>query len=117
MEPLTDDEIAEYGRRLTALRAELQRTLAGGEERARPVELTTAQGRVSRVDAMQQQQMALAEQRRIQARLRGVEQALKRVAEGEYGECGRCGGGIDRRRLEVRPEGPLCVPCTRALGG
>lgn len=117
MHELTDAEIEALAARLRAIERELRATLDTASDRTAPVELTTAQGRVSRMDAMQQQQMALAERRRHEARLGGVEAALRRVADEEYGWCTRCGEPIGLRRLQVKPEGPLCLACTRALGG
>ena len=43
-------------------------------------------------------------------RLRQVEEALKRIEEGTYGICRRCGADIGRERLEALPEA-LFVPC------
>ena len=38
-------------------------------------------------------------------------QALRRVAEGQYGTCERCRGEIPLERLEIRPHARFCVPC------
>lgn len=43
-----------------------------------------------------------------------VEDALTRVADGSYGQCGSCGGAIAPERLEVLPEARLCTPCQAA---
>jgi DnaK suppressor protein len=40
-------------------------------------------------------------------------QALRRMADGTYGICERCGGRIPFERLEVLPETRLCAPCQR----
>lgn len=40
-----------------------------------------------------------------------VDRALKRIDEGTYGTCTRCGDTIPRTRLEAMPEAELCVPC------
>ena len=115
MDELTDDQIAALRQRLHALRAELTASLT--DARTETVELSSAQGRVSRVDALQQQQMALAEKRRNEARLGQIAAALRRIDEDDYGWCTRCGEPIGLKRLSVRPEGALCLACTRALGG
>jgi len=115
MHELTDDQIAAFAQQLRELRAELQASLA--DARTETVELSSAQGRVSRVDALQQQQMALAEKRRNEARIRAIDAALKRVEDEDYGFCTRCGEPIGARRLGVRPEGPMCLACTQSLGG
>ncbi len=43
--------------------------------------------------------------------LKKVEEALRRIEEGTFGECDECGEEIERRRLEARPTATLCVSC------
>lgn len=43
--------------------------------------------------------------------LKKVEDALKRIESGEFGECEECGEDIELRRLEARPTATLCVSC------
>ena len=45
------------------------------------------------------------------AELRQINRALKRMDEGNYGECAVCGQPIDTRRLEVLPYSDRCVRC------
>ncbi|MBE0476529.1 MAG: TraR/DksA C4-type zinc finger protein [Coriobacteriia bacterium] len=40
-----------------------------------------------------------------------VEQALERLANGDYGLCRRCGEAIALERLKAMPSAELCVPC------
>jgi DnaK suppressor protein len=40
-------------------------------------------------------------------------QALRRMAEGGYGSCERCGAGIPLERLASLPHARFCVPCQR----
>ena len=40
-----------------------------------------------------------------------IDAALRRVAEGEYGFCVKCGAQINAERLETVPETPFCTPC------
>ena len=42
-----------------------------------------------------------------------VADALARIASGTFGICPRCHGPIPVARLELRPAGRYCVPCTR----
>ncbi len=97
--------------RLEELRDEIRELLRGTAEDARPVDLDQPIGRVSRADAMQQQSMLAANRATAQRRQQQVEAALRRIAEGEYGECAACGEDIDPRRLLAQPEAPLCVAC------
>jgi DnaK suppressor protein len=94
--------------RLEALRAASETTA----DNRRPVELDqTSVGRISRMDAMQGQAMALATERRRHDEARRVEGAIKRIDEGEYGYCIACGEEIAAKRLEVDPTTPTCIAC------
>lgn len=72
-------------------------------------------GRLSRMDAMQQQAMAQATERRRQAERSRIKAALARLDEGEWGYCGNCGEDIAPKRLEHDPSVGTCVKC--ASGG
>lgn len=104
---------------LDALRASLVARLAGlraisetTADNRRPVELDqTSVGRLSRMDAMQVQAMALATERRRHDEARRVEAAIRRIDEGEYGYCISCGEQIAAKRLAVDPTIPTCIRC------
>jgi DnaK suppressor protein len=96
---------------LEELRGELRAGLERGAEDVAPVSPDAAIGRLTRQDAMQAQQMALALRRRNQVRLQQVESALDRLDRGEFGICVRCEEEIALARLRVRPEAPLCLNC------
>lgn len=68
-------------------------------------------GRLSRMDAMQQQEMAQAEARRRTSDLARIEMALKRIEQGEFGWCTECGEPIAFKRLEIDPAAHLCIGC------
>ncbi len=40
-----------------------------------------------------------------------IDEALKRLRDGEYGYCEECGVDIGIRRLEARPTATLCIDC------
>lgn len=40
-----------------------------------------------------------------------IEAALKRVAEGTYGTCAKCGELIDPRRIKALPTAITCISC------
>jgi DnaK suppressor protein len=54
-----------------------------------------------------------AEQVRRDARLQRVKAALTRLDDGNYGDCLRCGEGIDNKRLDADPAATLCIACAR----
>jgi DnaK suppressor protein len=94
---------------------ETEEQLSLNAEATRPVSLDAAIGRVTRVDAIQHQQMALHAKRRLGMQLEKIRAALRRLDDGTYGECALCGEDIDRGRLEVAPEAPTCLECQRRL--
>ena len=96
---------------LLALEKEIQADLAASKDAAGVVELDTAIGRLSRIDAMQDQQMALELRRRQEQQLQRITNALKRMDQGRYGLCGKCKQPIAEERLELAPDVVLCVKC------
>ena len=102
-------------RKLIELRDELERLADTGESSAAVVELDQARvGRLSRMDAMQAQAMALASGQRRNAMLREIAAALKRIEIGEYGVCEECGDAINPKRLHIDPTSRLCINCASA---
>ncbi|MCG8357826.1 MAG: TraR/DksA family transcriptional regulator [Kiloniellales bacterium] len=100
--------------RLLARRQEIHDLTATSAEDRRPVELDqTRVGRLSRMDALQSQAMALETERRRALELRRIAAALQRLEEGEYGYCVTCGEEIPIERLSVDPATPQCVDCAR----
>ena len=41
-----------------------------------------------------------------------IEAALKRISEGTYGTCAKCGEPIDPRRLKALPTAATCISCS-----
>ena len=79
-----------------------------------PVELDQqAVGRLSRMDAMQQQSMEKAKQVRRIERIKLINAALKRFEDGDYGFCLKCDAHISNGRLKLDPTFSLCIDCAR----
>ena len=97
---------------LERLVAELDVSLAESAEAAKPVELDQASmGRVSRIDAIQQQKMLEANRQAQQQQKQLAQAALRRIGDDEYGECLACGEEISLERLRARPESLYCIDC------
>ena len=104
----TDEEAVRVA--LLGMRKELRDMLENAGENTAPVELDqTQQGRLSRMDAMQQQAMADETQRRRHVRLVQIDAALARLDDGEYGYCVTCGEEINADRLALDPAIALCL--------
>ena len=112
---LTEEQLSELHRDLLSGASEIERSLVSSAEAARPVELDqTAVGRVSRIDAIQQQKMVEASRRALTARRQQIQAALRRFQEEEYGDCLDCGEPIPFARLQAKPESIFCVRCQEA---
>lgn len=112
---LSNTQRIELASDLETLAQELKESLEESAQAARPVELDQpAIGRVSRVDAMQQQKMLEANRQAQKMRLGLVRTALMRCKENEYGDCKSCGEMISYKRLKARPESVFCIDCQSA---
>ncbi|AKQ70538.1 Glutamate synthase [NADPH] large chain [Myxococcus hansupus] len=79
------------------LAREAQEALRQRSHRLRARAVSEA-GRLAFTDAEQQE-------------LRDIEDALTRIAHGEFGRCERCGGAMGRHRLRAVPEARHCLTC------
>lgn len=59
--------------------------------------------------------MALGLRKILLERLTGINHALERLEDGNYGICARCGCAIDMERLIATPQAVLCVQCRRQV--
>ncbi len=79
-----------------------------------PVQLDqAANGRLTRMDAMQQAAVDGARRSRLETESRKVLAALARVDMGDYGICCRCGDEIPPDRLKLDPAAPFCLDCVK----
>ncbi len=97
---------------LEARRTELERQGEGEAEKTRTVTLDQqAVGRLSRMDALQGQEMALAQARRRSAELGRIGTTLARLDGDTYGYCVKCDDEIAVKRLELDPTLQTCIDC------
>ncbi|MFY0612490.1 MAG: TraR/DksA C4-type zinc finger protein [Hyphomicrobiaceae bacterium] len=99
---------------LVARQTELRELSDMSAEARGAVELDQASvGRLSRIDAIQQQAMALNNERSRTNELERIKAALARIDDGSYGECLACGEDIPEKRLRFDPSIATCVGCAR----
>ena len=109
MEP---DELLAFRQALLSLRQQTVQLSAEHQETSDIVTLDQARiGRLSRIDALQAQQMAKETERRRQLKLQRIDGALRRLDTGEYGYCLGCDEEIAVARLEVDPASTHCIKC------
>jgi DnaK suppressor protein len=106
------EQLEHFRAQLLRMKASLEEVAGTAEESTRTVELDQAKvGRLSRMDAMQGQQMAMETARRRALQLARIDGALQRIESGEFGYCFACGEPIDPRRLQVDPGATRCIDC------
>ncbi|MBU2532371.1 MAG: TraR/DksA C4-type zinc finger protein [Alphaproteobacteria bacterium] len=104
----------EFRALLHAREAELRALSEISAEARGAVELDQASiGRVSRIDAIQQQAMALANERSRAQEMERIKSALVRLDDDEYGYCLVCGDEIPQARLRFDPSIATCVACAK----
>jgi RNA polymerase-binding transcription factor len=107
-------DIAWFRGKLDERRAELQGLQAISEESRGTVALDqTSVGRLSRMDAIQGQAMALATQRQREHELTRIAAAIERIEDGSFGECLECGEPIAEKRLRFDPSIATCIRCAK----
>ncbi len=101
-----------FRERLLVLQQELAETADTARESAGTVTLDQQSvGRLSRMDALQSQQLALESGRRRQLQLTKITAALRRIEAGDFGVCFKCDENIDVRRLGADPTITRCIGC------
>ena len=109
---MTEEETEEFRQKLLQLKSELREQEELSQEGKSIVELDQSKmGRLSRLDAMQGQQMAMEEARRRQRQLLKIDGALRRIESDEYGICFICEEEIDVRRLNFDLTSTRCIEC------
>ena len=98
---------------LLKTKKELQEQELNSKADSKPVKLDQSMvGRLSRMDAMQIQEMALEASRRRQQQIQKINSTLNRIETTDnYGYCFGCDEEIDIRRLFVDPTNTHCIQC------
>ena len=109
-------DLTYYQQLLLQKQQELKDTDNHARESTKAVDLDQSSvGRLSRMDAMQSQAMALETKRRRKIELTRIDAALERIDDEEFGYCASCEEEINKRRLEIDPANPFCVSCASKL--
>ena len=108
---LTTEQLEELHQALERDRLQLEEHFQLTKEGSKPVQLGTPIGRLSRMDAIQQQQMTKAGRTSLDIKLRQVRASLEAYRHGDYGYCRSCHEPIGYARLKARPEAPFCLSC------
>ena len=83
------------------------------KEAAKPVDLDTSIGRLSRMDAIAAQGIQLRSYQSALAKLGHLQRALERLKEDSFGVCAECEEDIAIERILAVPESQLCIHCAK----
>ena len=96
-------------------RALVERQLAElGEREGDEVEISSDEGFADSAQATAERSELLSLIDQLHQTRAEIDDALRRMAEGTYGTCERCGAAIPPERLEAIPRTRLCVACKQA---
>lgn len=104
-------ELKRFREILTGRREEILKTAAQLKERGMGFSTDDLPDEVDLASSESDQSLNLRLRDRERVLFKKIEKALKKIEEGEYGVCERCGEDIDLKRLEARPVTDLCIRC------
>ena len=108
MDQITQDT---FRARIDARLAEIEVEIGTMLDSTKPIAPDPSIGRISRLDSIQMQQMALAGKRRLEDQRGRLHEARRQIDAGNYGSCLRCGRDIALERLQHQPDAVTCMPC------
>jgi len=89
----------------------LDKQLASLEEKLRPIAPDCSLGRLTRMEALAEQDVARKVYEEAQRRKVRLQNALSRIDGEDFGICIECDEPIGIERLKIRPESVRCVVC------
>ena len=109
---MNEDQLTQFRELIRSRLAEIAQEDELGASGQATVELDQqAVGRLSRMDALQNQAMAKAQAGRRLTEKTRLHAALRRMEEDEYGYCEDCGDDIAPARLTLDPAAAKCIGC------
>lgn len=113
---LTKKELQQIRKVIATQLEELEQQLVLTQESSKTVELDQAlAGRVSRIDAIQQQKLAQAGLSRAKLKFDKLSWVQQQLESEDYGFCEECGEAIKFARLLIKPESRYCIECQSRL--
>jgi DnaK suppressor protein len=109
---MEQNQLNTFRQTLKTLRDDIEQLVNDSKDAAGTVALDQSKvGRLSRMDALQAQQMAQETARRRQLQVQKIDSALRRIETGDYSYCLICGEEIVLARLNFDPACTRCIGC------
>jgi len=100
-----------YIKMLLDRKKEISRLLSEFNNESKEVETGIAQDVGDKAESSYTKEFLLSLSDAERSNLFLIDKALKRLADGSFGACGKCGKPIGKKRLEAVPWAPLCIEC------
>jgi DnaK suppressor protein len=110
---LSGKKLQHFKENLEAQIAETERVLANAEQETRASSARHADSADQAAAEYERQTLAHKADSARQT-IRRLEDALKRIKQGTFGECAHCAGEIEVKRLNAIPWARYCVKCQEA---
>ncbi len=109
-----DITVLDFQKTLEARKTEILAARDSQKENVAPKELDQSRvGRLSRMDALQQQAMSKASEQLVLQELGRITTALSRIDSGDYGYCILCDDEIAEKRLRFDASLLTCITCAQ----
>ncbi len=86
------------------------------KQKTKPISPDCSLGRLTRLEAIAEQQVHEHSLRESTIRLNKLNFALRKVEDENFGICSECEEEIVFERLKIVPESTICVDCANNLG-
>ena len=112
---MTTDEKKRIKEEILRTLVQLQEQISKLEELTQPIAPDCSLGRLTRSEAMHEQQVNLRILDQARLKKQRLEHALGRIEDEMFGCCIECEEPIGIERMMIRPESVRCVQCASAL--
>ena len=109
---MTKKEIQEFYDKLISEREKILDEIKTLEDKTRPISPENAIGRISRMDAINNKEVAEFSLRQAHRRLNAVNTWLNKYGKEGFGKCVRCKNEIPFKRLLFMPHSLKCMHCS-----
>lgn len=110
---MTDKERSSLTEAIIKKLAKLEIDIVDLKEETKPVSPDCAIGRVSRMDAINNNSVNLSTLRKKEQQFQALQSALENINEEDFGVCVSCKKTIQPGRLLLVPESRRCIECAR----
>jgi len=104
-------ELKKFKELLAERREEILKTAIATKEQGMGFSTDDLPDEVDLASSESEQSMSLRLRDRERVLLKKIDKVLKKIEDGTYGICERCGEEIGLKRLEARPVTDLCIRC------